>query len=435
MTDTIQTAHDNPLSAGVEERVIGPCRVLMMPTPVQGVVSWEGSFTAHPDMAGGDELVQAITVRLLDKGTTLRDRFALAEDLDNRGAQLHFSSDALRVGFQGKALRDDVPDVVRIMAEELRHPLFDAAEFTKAKAQFMAGLQRTLENTDAQATAALSRRLYDAAHPNYIPPTPHSMAQLEGLTREQVRAYQARHFGARDLLLVFVGDIDTEAVAQALREAFGDWTDHEAPPLFSTAMGVLPPDQSRIVLPDKENVDVRMGHTLSVYRQDPDYVPLYVASYILGGNFSARLMTKIRDEMGLTYGIHARLSGITREYGGHWDIGVTLSRAYVGQGLAATLDEVQRFVDEGPTADELEEKQTTITGAFKVGLATTGGLASTLYRHAIQGFEVAYLDRFPEEVAAVTLDRVHRAVQQHFRPDRFQTALAGTLAEATVSEA
>ena len=133
-------------------------------------------------------------------------------------------------------------------------------------------------------------------------------------------------------------------------------------------------------------------------------------------------MSTIRDEMGLTYGIHSRLVGITPEYDGHWTVGVTLSQENVEKGIAATLDEVRRFVDEGPTADELESKQATITGSFKVGLATTRQLAAILHRYAVQGFGMDYLERFPREIEAVTLGQIRAALHRRrdalCRPDR-----------------
>ena len=418
------------LSARVEERRVGPCRVLMLKTSVQAVVSWRGSFLAYPDVAGGDRLVQVLAVQLLDKGTRLRGRFELAEILENRGAQLQFASEPLRIAFQGRALRDDVPVVLQIMAEELRQPLFDAGEFDKAKAQYQATLQRSLENTATQALGALARQIYDTAHPNYLTPTRQLLTRLDALPVEQVRTYHDRHFGARDLLLVFVGDLDPEAIETAVADAFGDWPAHEAPPAYAATAEPRAPEQARVVMPGKRNLDVRMGHALPLRRQDEDYLPLYLANYVLGGNFSARLMNKVRDEMGLTYGIHARLSGITADYEGHWVVGVTLSQDKLEKGIEATLGEVRRFVEEGPTADELQDKKTTIAGSFNVGLATTGGLASALYQHANLGFDVGYLDRYPLEVDAVTLDQVRDALHRYFKPDIFQTALAGMLPEA-----
>ncbi len=422
----LQESTLEPLSARVEERRVGPCRVLMLKTPVQSVISWQGAFMAYPDVGAGDTLVQRLAVQLLDKGTQDRDRFAIAEILENRGAQIQFSSDALRISFHGRALREDVPTVLKIMAESMRRPLFDAAEFEKVKAQYQASLQRALANTAAQAAGTLSRRLYTPAHPNYTRSTQETLARLATLTVEPIKAYHEQHFGARDLLLVFVGDIDTEALEETIQEAFGTWPTPAVPATFASAATPKTPGQERLFIPDRFNLDVRMGHPLAVRRDHPDFIPLYIGNYILGGNFSARLMNKVRDELGLTYGIHSRLAGITADYEGHWSVGVTLSQENLEKGIAATLAEVNRFIDEGPTLAEVQEKQSTITGSFKVGLATTGQLAATLCRHAIQGFGVDYLEQFPLDVEAVTLDQVRHAVNRHFKPDLFQIVQAGT---------
>ncbi|MFQ5568556.1 MAG: M16 family metallopeptidase [Rhodothermales bacterium] len=432
MTDPSIDSTLESLASRVEERTIGPCRVLMLKTPVRSVVSCRGSFVSHPHFAGGDELVQVLTVKMLDKGTQLRDRFDIASVLEDRGAQLEFSSEALRVAFQGRALKEDLPVVLDVMAEELRQPLFDAAEFAKAKIHYESALQRALENTASQASSALSRRIYSEAHPNYTVPTRETLIRLKSLSVDQIRAYHTGHFGAKEMVLVLVGDLDPEVVEQVVRDAFGDWPAHPSQPAYTAAAAMLPPGRSDIFISGKKNVDVRMGHALPVRRMDEAYLPLYLANYILGGNFSARLMTTVRDEMGLTYGIGSHLSGVTTAYEGHWQVRVTLSQELLEQGIEATRNVVQRFIEEGPTEAEIADKKTTITGAFKVGLATTGGLAAALHRNAVRGFDVEYLDRFPEEVEAVTYDQVRAAVQHYFKPDAFQLAMAGMLPEPGV---
>lgn len=427
MPETI--AAERPFAERVYEREAGPARLLMLPTPVRRVVSFRGSFYTYPDFAAGDEVLQMLTVRLLDKGTRRRDRFAIAEVLEDRGAKLQFHNDALRVSFSGRALREDVGDVLEAVAEQLREPLFDEGEFEKARRQVAAQLQRSMESTGGQAAAALSRRLYAPAHPNYTPDPQESLEQLQGLTVERVRAYHEAHFGSTGLLLVLTGDLDANEVERMVEARFGDWTSPEAPPRFDTAASPQTPGRTSVPMPDKSNADVRMGHALDVRRHDDDYLPLYVANYVLGGNFSARLMTRIRDEMGLTYGISSRLVDVAREHEGHWQVGVTLSRENVERGIEATLEEVRRFAEEGIREDELRDKQTTITGSFKVGLATTGGLAATLLANAERGFDVGHLDRFPGEVEALSLQEINTAIERHLDPDRFHLALAGTAEE------
>jgi zinc protease len=416
-----------PFSERVRERYVGPCRLLTLPTPVRSVVTWRGSVRTYPDFEAGDELLQSLTASLLDKGTKRRDRFAIAEILENRGAEVHFGADGLHVDFSGRMLREDTADVLEIVAEQLREPLFSPEEFEKARTRLAGALQRSMESTRAQASAALARRLYPPAHPNYAEDAEQQLARLQTIGIDDVLAYHRSHFGATELTLVCVGDLDDDAIEGVVRDRLGDWEAAAAEPRFAVEAVAASPGRSVVSMPDKENVDVRMGHALELLRSDDDYEPLYVANYVLGGNFAARLMTVIRDEMGLTYGIRSNFSGISADYHGHWQVGVTLSTENVERGIAATLDEVKRFADGGVTADELDDKKTTITGSFKVGLATTAGLASALLNNAERGFDVSYLDEFPGRIEALTLERVNGAVRRHFDPERFHFALAGTV--------
>ena len=60
-----------------------------------------------------------------------------------------------------------------------------------------------------------------------------------------------------------------------------------------------------------------------------------------------------------------------------------------------------------------------------MGLATTQRLAQSILTNAERGFDVEYLDRFPEEIEALTLGEVNEAVHRHLRPDELHEALAG----------
>ena len=418
-----------PFAERVHERSVGPCHIVSLPTPVDDVVSLRGSFLTRPDFAAGEELVQEVVVEMLDKGTRQRDRFAIAEVIEGRGAQLDFYASGLRCGFSGRVLKDDLPDLVDVVAEQLREPLFDPAEFEKAKARLAARFQRSMENTGAQASAALSRQLYRPAHPSYTPAPEANLERLAALDLDAVRAFHDAHFGASGLHVVAVGDLDDAALDAAVRDGFGDWTERTPEPRFDAAAQPADPDRVDVAIPDKSNIDVRLGHALAVRRDHADYLPLFLANYVLGGNFSARLMTIVRDELGLTYGTGSSLVGCTVEHDGYWRIAVTLSPDSVERGIDATRGVVQHFAARGITAVELDDKQTTLTGAFKVGLATTRGLAVALLRNVERGFGPAYLDRYPEEIQALTLDAVNDAIHRHFDPNQLHCVRAGTFVE------
>jgi predicted Zn-dependent peptidase len=413
------------LAARIRDRTVGPSRLLTLETAVDDVVSWRGSFLAYPDLAADDDLRQELAVSLLDKGTEHRDRFALARVLEDCGAELNLSSDGLYVDVSGRALAADLPRVMDVLAEMLRAPAFDEEEFEKARAQTIAEVQRRMEKTGAQASAALSRRLFGPGHPNYSRPPEAALDRLRALTVEDVRDYHESHFGATEWTLAVVGDLDHDAVAQVVGTAFEGWAPHDTEPTHDVEGIDEPAGRSVVPMPDKSNVDVRLGHTVPIRRDHEDYPALYVGNYILGGNFAARLMNTIRDEKGLTYHIGSSLSGLTTRYAGYWQTSVTLSHDVLEEGIDATTAVIRRFVEDGATEAELDDKKTTITGSYAVGLATTRRLAQSILTNAERGFEVDYLDRFPEEIRALSLEEVNEAVRRHLQPDALHEALAG----------
>lgn len=409
---------------------MGPTRLLTLNTEVENVVSWRGSFLAYPDLAAGDDIRQKLTVSLLDKGTEHRDRFELARVLEDCGAKLDLSSDGLYVEASGRSLVEDLPRVMDVLAEMLRVPSFDKEEFEKARAKAIAQVQRQMEQTGPQASKALTRRLFAPGHPNYSEAPGRVLEQLRRLTVTDVRAYHANHFGSTEWTMAVVGDLDHSAVETTVGDAFAGWSSHEAEPAHETN-GAPEKEVGRtaIPMPDKSNVDVRMGHTVPLRRDDEDYPALYLGNYILGGDFAARFMNTVRDEKGLTYHIGSGLSGVSTRYSGYWQLNVTLSRETLDAGMEATKDVLRTFVQKGATEEELSDKKTTITGSYAVGLATTRRLAQSILTNAERGFDLAYLDRFPEEIRELTLDDVNAAVRTYLRPEALQEALAGVEAE------
>lgn len=412
------------------EQSAGPARLLVLPTDVRDVVSFRGSFRTAPDLADGDDLVQAVVMDLLPKGTRHHDRFALAEALEDRGAIVSFYSDGLWAGFSGKCLRDDLGDVLALVAEQLREPIFEEAEVEKAVIRAVAGVRRARESTSAWASGALSRRLYGPAHPNYVLDPDDEEARLEAITSEAVRAYHNAHFGPDDLTIALVGDVPVDAAVSASETAFSEWEAHGRRATFATEAAPEPPGRALHVMSDRRNLDVRIGHPVAVRRDSEDYLALYAGVFALGGNFSSRLMQTIRDEQGLTYGIRAGLGSSSVEHDGHVRVAVTLSQETLEEGISATRTEIEGFVADGIGSGALAQVQTTLAGQHVVSLATTSGVAARLLVNAQRGFDVSYLDRYPDLVHALTEAGVNEAIRRHLRPDDLHVTIAGTPPEA-----
>ena len=107
-----------------------------------------------------------------------------------------------------------------------------------------------------------------------------------------------------------------------------------------------------------------------------------MAVYILGGNFSARLMQTVRDLQGLTYGIGSSISGVSFGSDGYWSTCGTFAPEILKKGQKATMDQIEIWFKKGITKDELSAKKTTISVSFKVSIDSTSGLTGKILSYA-----------------------------------------------------
>lgn len=369
-----------------------------------------------------------LTANMLNKGTRRRSKLEIAEALEFAGAHVGFSANTFTVSLDAQSLSRDFEFVFATLAEELREPVFPATEFDKLKQRMIAAIQRSQENTRGRATERLSQLLYPRTSPFYELSAADSIRQIEALTVADVRDFYERHYSAASFILAIVGDVKTAEVEKLVSESFGDWTGVPAPEI-SIAETPLPaaPQREVVEMKDKANVDVVIGHPSRLRRANPDYLPIVLANRALGqSTISSRLGLKVRDEMGLTYGINSYFadSGLGD---GPYIIGLTLAPESIELGISTTLEIISDFVQSGIRADELADEQTSIIGTFKIGLAANAGMAQQLASTEFYGLGVSYLDEFPEKIRAITKTQVDDAIRKYIHPEVAATVIAGTL--------
>lgn len=401
---------------------------ILLRAPVTNVVSFSGSFKCVPDFGAGEELVRNITVSMLDKGTQSRSKIELANDLESIGAEINFSTDGVRVRVSGRSLAEDIPKVLSLLAEQLNEPSFSESELTLLKGRYEAALRRNMSETSTMASGALSRTVFSPDHPFYEHEPLVEIEQLESISVAEIEAYFRSKMFRKRLTLAIVGETDWTQSGMVIKRDFvasndeSDSASHQEWPLIPQKSG-----EERIAIADRENIDVKIGHAIDMTTVDDDYLSLYLGNYILGGNFSARLMSVIRDEMGLTYGIRSSFFGMDNRHHGAWRISVMLSQPALERGIDETMNQIKLFVDEGVTDSEVEEKKQTIIGSYKVGLSSTRSLASALLHNAEYGRAPSYLDHFSGLVTKITTSDVNDLIAAHFNPNDLHVAMAGSI--------
>ena len=397
-------------------------------TPIKDVVTITGSIL------GGDmfspatnKAVAELTADMLDEGTTRQNKFEISERLEAVGARLSFASDKYRVRFNARCLKEDIPLVIELLGEQLRSPAFNESDLENLKKRLVGNLQRAKENTRAQASGRFSRIIYPESHPNYSREIDDEIADVEKTSVADLQTYHKNSYGLGNMLVVAVGDVDNAILLKALQDAFGDWNQSDLTiPVRTSSANDISSTTQYITMEDKTSVDMFLGVPIGIDRKHEDYYALMVGNYILGGNFAARLMQTVRDQMGLTYGIYSSIGGVGNGNDGYWSVWGTFAPNLLQEGKRATLDQINNWV-KGITIEELNAKKETIKGSYKVGLATTGGLAGQILMNTEKGYEDIMLDDYPNIINQLTLNKVNAAIQKYINPNSLIIVAAGTI--------
>ena len=138
-------------------------------------------------------------------------------------------------------------------------------------------------------------------------------------------------------------------------------------------------------------------------------------------------MQTVRDEQGLTYHIQSWLGGVDNGNDGYWVIGGSFAPQIVDAGHKATIEQLEKWLEGGITQAELDAKKSTITGSYKVGLATTSGLAGQILNNADRGRANNFLDEFPGIINSLTVDQINKTIQKYIDKDKIVFIVAGSL--------
>jgi zinc protease len=421
-------------SAGMAEQAhrtsVSGIDVVTYRTNVKEMVDIVGALPAGDAMNdGGNIAVPSLSGMMLDRGTKALDKFAVAEKLDNVGAEIGFGVGPQSLEIHARCLKKDLPLVMGLLAADLRIPAMLQAEFTKAKQQFIGELEASAQNSGGRAREAFDRAIFPAGHPN----RPHTLNEYieaaRSATLEDVKAFQTKYYGPAHMLLVVAGDVTDADIQAEIAKSFSGWTGGQD--YLRTAKVAVPTGANEITVPlaDKPSVTMILGQATGLRYKDADALALRVGSAILGRGFTGRLMSTVRDKEGLTYNISSNVGNDTIADGA-WDISASFAPALLTKGVAATRRELDKWWKDGVTEQELATRKQGIIGSYQVGMSTTGGIAGAILADIQRGYELSWLDDYPKAVNALTREQVNAAIHSHLNPSTMVLVKAGSVAAA-----
>jgi zinc protease len=246
------------------------------------------------------------------------------------------------------------------------------------------------------------------------------------LGRAQVVQFFERHVRPDRMVIAVVGAITVAEARQEIAARFGAWP---RPSTAAATVAVAPPavgsaETRTIARPHLTQATVYLGRR-AIRQDDPDYYPLAVASYILGGGSASRLYQRVRDEGGLAYAVYGSVS--PARYGSTLVVSLQTRTDEVAKTVALTRAELARLVGEPVTEAELSLAKSYLIGSFPLRLDTSAKVAGFLVAIEEHGLGLDYAERYKERIAAVTAADVRRVAARYLAPDTFSAVTVGNL--------
>jgi len=308
--------------------------------------------------------------------------------------------------------------MVRLIADVVRNPRFPEGELTRLKTDRL----RQLSLARSQPRALAQEKFLAVLYPNHpygrLFPTPE---MLQGYTLERIRGFHAAKFGAARSRVYIVGRFDEKAMEDAIRSAFGDWKRGFAP---ETNVPKATAERA-VYLIDRPGA-VQSTIILGMPTIDPssaDWIPLQVTNALLGGSFSSRITSNIREQKGYTYSPFSQVSA--RNHDAYWSETADVTTNVTGPSLKEIFGEIDRLQAEAPTAAEVKGIQNYIAGTFVLQNSSRPGIIGQLEFVDLQGLPDDYLNRFVQRVNAVTPAEVQQTTQKHILDDKAAIVMAG----------
>ncbi|NNE99080.1 MAG: insulinase family protein [Pyrinomonadaceae bacterium] len=375
--------------------------------------------------------------QMLTRGTLKKTRQEIQDEFDRLKARVNVSGGATSANVSIETTRQNLPDVIKLVAEILKEPAFPESEFEVLKKQQITALESQKSNPQSVAINALQRHVnrYEKGDPRYSGTFDESIANLNSVTLAQVKDFYKDFYGASVGEAAFVGDFDPKVITPLIQDLFGNWKSPGKYERLVPVLSEIPPVNQKFETPDKANAFFIAGLELKMRDDNPDYPAMFVGNYMLGGGFlNSRLASRIRQKEGLSYGVGSQFSARSEdEYGTFIAFAI-----YAPQNLvkleAAFKDEIRKAITAGFTKEEVEAAKKGLLLAAKRQRATDSNIAAALTSDLYLGRSFQFDKNNEEKIENLTAEEVNAAVKKYLTPDKISIFKAGDFANAKASK-
>ena len=373
----------------------------------------------------------AFTADLLDEGAGGLSALGIAEEQDRLGASIKIGADVDHAIVAVDTLSRSLDGAIELVTKVITQPAFDPKEFDRVRGDRKTAIELRRDQPREVVGIMLNGALYghDSAYGHAGAGT---QASFKGLTLADTKGFFTERWNPAVMTLVVAGDVDATALKTKLERGLGAWKPAGVKPIAKVDATPKPMGKRLLLVDRKDSAqsDVRIGLVGPTWR-DKQYFEFEVLRTTLGDGFTSRLVQKLREEMGITYGANASVDW--RVQPGPFVIATAIQTPDTGRGLAEIIKILDDLSANELAAAELEKSKQNIIRALPAMFDSNGSTAAAFAELALHGMPDNYYATYADAVRKVTGKQVKEAARTLIPTSKMTFAIVGDLAKVKAS--
>jgi zinc protease len=349
----------------------------------------------------------------------------IADEIADLGANLGISVSGERAVMRIRTLsRKDLRDrAVQLASAMLSAPTYDAKILAREKQR----MTTALLESETKPESVLDRRFRKSVYGSYPLANSPTVQSIANITTLDLQQFHKQFYRGDRMIVSIVGDVSRAEAAEIVQRLLQNVTQSGPPiaqlPEFERSP-VEPLSQREVSIPfDSQQAHIAMGMT-AVTRSNPDYFPLLVGNYILGGGgFVSRLMSEVREQRGLAYSVFSYFA--PGKDVGIFQAGLQTKNDQAALALEVMNSTIAQFIANGPTQTELDAAKSNLINGYPLRIDNNRKLLDNVSSIAWNNLPLDTMDLWTKQVEVVSLENVRAAFQKYLAMDRMKIVVLG----------
>lgn len=355
---------------------------------------------------------------LLKEGSTTKSAKQLADEMAGMGGNLNIGVGQHSSTISSSVLYEFAPAAIELMADVLTNPKFPAGELDRLKSDMKRDLSVRLSRPRSQATRDFYAQLYpDHPYGRLFP----SDEMIDSYTLEDIKQFYTEQFGGLRTTIYVVGNFDGDVVRETVEKVLSDWREGK-PSDFSVAKPIISNEVKIIDRPGAPQSTIYYGLPV-VSPEHEDFIALDVMNSILGGSFTSRITTNIREDKGYTYSPFSTLD--TKYKSAIWYEAADVTTEYTGASLEEIQKEIKKLQNETPSQEEVDGIINYESGIYVLQNSTPNGIISQMMFLDTHDLDDSFLTDKVANMHAVTPARIQEMTRKYIKPENMTLIVVG----------